>query len=245
MSRSVAARIRALPDGEGWGDHSPVPTPGDPMPTIEVRAVAPDLPVHDLLTHPEGGPGAALRALTALTPGSTFDHVSTATWAFPGQQPPEAAFVSTFGGTTVFLSPVPRLTVPPELTTFSVSYQTVSMAYGVDVSGPLFHRLVALSPGVLDYAEGSPLPFEADFDDVTEKSATFSFDDGGFAAAAAQWMFGCDPLEVIWSEEPRTQDRVQLGVVPLHVFTATTPAPAEAAEDRPRRGGLRGLFRRG
>jgi hypothetical protein len=211
------------------------------MPTIEVLAVAPDLPVDDLLVQPEGGPAAALRALAVVLPGSAFEHVHTGTWAVPGQQPPDALLVSTFGETTMFLgTPVGQLTVPPGTSTFSLSYQTVSMAYGIDVSGPRFHRMIALSPGVLDHAEGAPLPFEAAFSEgMAEANATYSFDDGGFAAAAGEWMFGCQPLD------PRPEDRVHLGGLPLHVFSAApTQVPPEPSDGRHRPSALRGLFRR-
>ena len=125
------------------------------------------------------------------------------------------------------------------MSTFSLGYQSVSMAWGVDVAGPRFQRLIALSPGVLDHAEGAPLPFEAAFDQVTEESATFSFDDNAFAAAAAQWMFGCHPLEL------RPDDRVDLGSRPLHVFAAVPrPAPVAPREERPQGSALRRLFKR-
>lgn len=186
------------------------------MPTIEVLAVSPGLPVDDLFTQPEGGPASAARAVAALLPDSTFAHVHSGSWSVPGEPPPEAVLVSTFGGTTMFLgTPVGLLTIPREMSTFSLSYQTVSMAYGVEVSGPHYHRTIALSPGVLDHAEGAPLPFEAAFSaGLAEANAAYSFDDDGFAAAAAQWMFGCKPLD------PRPEDRVDLGSRPLHAFAA-------------------------
>ena len=211
------------------------------MPTIEVRALSPGLPVDDLVAHSEGGPAAAAAALAILLPDATHDHVFTGTWAAPRHDSFDQVLVSTFGDTTMLLaSPVPRLTAPEGMTTFSLSYQTVSMAHGVDVSGPLFERFIALSPGVLDYAEGPPLPFEAGFPDVEEASATYAFDDGAFAAAAAEWMFGCHPLEL------REGDRVGLGSRAIHTFRSTpaTSDPEPGATPSPR-GGWRRLLRRG
>jgi hypothetical protein len=206
----------------------------------EVLAVSPGLPVDDLLAHPEGGPEAAVQAAGALLPGLQLAHDDTRTWAEPGWWTGDPVLVSTFGGTAIFLHPPSRPTVPPGMSTFSLGYQSVSMAWGVDVTGPRFHRLIALSPGVLDYAEGAPLPFEAAFDNVIEESATYSFDDNGFAAAAAQWMFGCHPLE------PGPDDRVDLRPQALHLFTAVATPPVDApptTQSRP--GALRRLLGRG
>lgn len=212
------------------------------MPTIEVRAVSPALPVDDLLAHPEGGPDAAAAALSRLLPGTSYEHVATGTWAEPHHDSFDAVLVSTFGETTLLLaSPVPRVTVPEGMTTFSLSYQTVSMAYDIDVSGPLFERFVALSPGVLDHAAGSPLPFEERFGrGIDEANATYSFDDDGFARAAGAWMFGCQPLR------PGADDRVDLRARPVHTFEpAAVPAPvADVPGPQPRPGALRRLFGR-
>ena len=211
------------------------------MPTIEVRAVSPGLPVDDLVAHPEGGLSAAAEALATLLPGATHDHVFSGTWAEPHHNSFDQVLVSTYGDTTMLLaSPVPRLTMPAGMTTFSLSYQTVSMAYGVEVSGPLFERFIALSPGALDYAQGPPLPFEAGFPDVEGASATYSFDDGAFAAAAAEWLFGCDPLEL------RQGDRVGLGGRAIHTFRSSPAASdPEPAATPPHRGGWRRFRRRG
>lgn len=210
------------------------------MPTIEVRAVSRGMPVDDLVAHDEGGTAAAAQALATLLPGTTCEHVATGTWATPRHESFHQVLVSTYGDTTMLMaSPVPRVVVPEGMTTFSLSYQTVSMAYGVDVSGPRFERTIALSPGVLDYAEGAPLPFEAAFPRAAEESTTYSFDQGAFAAAAGDWMFGCHPLEL------DSEHRVDLRGQPLHTFTLTAaPAPAPAAQPttKPRRGGLLGLF---
>jgi hypothetical protein len=210
------------------------------VPTIEVRAVSRGMPVDDLVAHSEGGLPAAAEALARLMPGTPYEHVVTSTWAEPHHRSFDDVLVSTFGDTAILLaSPVPRLSVPESMTTFSLSYQTVSMAYGVDVSGPQLERIIALSPGVLDYAQGPPLPFESAFPRATEESATYSFDQDAFAAAAAEWMFGCHPLELDGDH------RVDLGSQPLHTFTAVpSPVPTDQQTGRSRRGGLRGLFRR-
>lgn len=212
------------------------------MASLEILAVSPGLPVDDLLAHDEGGHRQAVRAVSELVPGARFDHVQSDTWAAPGLLSQDVVLVSTFGPTTLFrVAPPTPLTVPAGLTTFRLSFQTVSMAWGVEVSGPRFERVVALSPGALDHAEGAPLPFEAAFPDVTEASATYSFDQDAYAAAAAEWMFGCQPLEL----DP--DHRVDLGSRAIH---ALRPAPARvepgppASAPRPRRGALARLFQR-
>lgn len=206
----------------------------------EILAVSPGLPVEDLLAHPEGGLDAAVQAAGALLPGLQLTHDDTRTWADPGWGPGNPVLVSTFGSTAIFLNPPARPTVPPDMSTFSLGYQSVSMAWGVDVTGPQFHRLISLSPGVLDHAEGAPLPFEAAFDQVIEESATFSFDDDGFAAAAAKWMFGCHPLD------PRPDDVVDLLRQPIHALVAaSTPETVEPPAAPTRLATLRGFFRRG
>jgi hypothetical protein len=214
------------------------------MGSPEILALSPGLPVDDLLAHEEGGPDAASDVLGRLVPGQSFEYVQSDTWAMPGLLLRDVVLLSTFGSTTLFQIPPARRPVAPEgMTTFSLSYQSVSMAWGVDVSGPRLHRLIALSPGSLDYAEGAPLPFEAAFADAPEASASHSFDDGAFVAAAAEWMFGCHPLDL----DP--DHRVDLGMRPIHAFTTVTaPAAGEVAAehsgDAGRRSGLRGLFRR-
>jgi hypothetical protein len=209
--------------------------------SFEVLAVSPGLPVEDLLAHPEGGRDAALRIAGALLPDLRLEHEDTRTWVDPGRWELGSVLVSTFGTTALFLHPQARPTPPTGMSTFSLTYQSVSMAYGIDVSGPRFRRTLALSPGVLDYAEGAPLPFEAAFDNVTEASATYSFDDVAFAAAAAEWMFGCQALDVPWSDGTLPVSRVQLGDMPLHVLTAEAVAPRV---ETPARSAPRGVLSR-
>ena len=215
------------------------------MGSFEVLAVSPGLPVEDLLAHPEGGRDAAQRIAGALLPDLRLEHEDTRTWVNPGRWELGSVLVSTFGSTAPFLHPQARPTPLTGMSTFSLSYQSVSMAYGIDVSGPQFERTVALSPGVLDYAEGAPLPFETEFGNVTEASATYSFDEVAFAAAAAEWMFGCQALDVPWSDGELPASRVQLGNMPLHVFTTETVASrVEPPARSPRRGALSRLLRR-
>ena len=207
------------------------------MSTIEVLAVSPGLPVDDLLAHPEGGPSAAARALDALLPDAAYQHAASGTWADGLERSEDSVLVSTFGPTTMFLRrPVRGLAVPDGMTTFSVSHQTTSMAWGVDVAGPGLERLVALSPGVLDYAEGAPLPFEDAFPVDEEDARHGSFDDTAYAVAAARWMFGCFPLE------PGPLDQVDLGDQPLHRFTLPSGPAGEAAADDARPGVLHRLL---
>jgi hypothetical protein len=205
------------------------------MSTIEVLAVSPGLPVDDLLAHPEGGPQAAAEALSALLPATAFEHADTGTWADPGERADDVVLVSTFGPTTMFLRrPERGLAVPDGMTTFSISCQTVSRAWGVDVAGPVLERLVALSPGAIEYAEGEPLPFEAAF--PVDEAAYF--DDREYAAAAARWMFGCHPLE------PGPLDQVDVGDQPLHAFLLATEPTGAAGPEDDRPGVLQRLFGR-
>ena len=213
------------------------------MGTAEVLAVSPALPVDDLLAHDEGGPQTALTELRRLFPGPAFEYARSDLWAREELLWEDVVLVSTFGPTTLLrIAPAGRPVVPEGMTTFSLSFQSVSMAWGVDVSGPRHERIIALSPGVLDYAEGEPLPFESAFPDVVEQSATYSFDDNAFAAAAAEWMFGCHPLEL------GPDHRVDLASQPIHAFTVLRAADSHArpTDDRaePRCSGLRRLFGR-
>lgn len=209
------------------------------MSTIEVLAVSPGLPVDDLLAHPEGGRRAAAEALGALLPGTAYQHAGTGTWSEAGDRSGEVVLLSTFGPTTMFLRrPVRGLEVPDGMTTFSVSYQTTSMAWGVDVAGPGFERLVALSPGTIDYAEGVPLPFETAFPLDDDGPGRHPFDDHAYAVAAARWMFGCFPLD------PGPLDQVDLGDQPLHVFTLSPEPVEDTLPDAARPGVLQRLFGR-
>lgn len=209
------------------------------MTTIEVLAVSPGLPVDDLLAHPEGGSGAAAEALTSLLPGTAYTHAGSGTWGAPGDHGEEVVLLSTFGPTTMFLSrPVRGLTVPEGMTTYSVSHQTTSMAWGVDVAGPEVERLVALSPGAIDYAEGEPLPFEAAFPIEDDRVEPGSLDVEEYAAAAARWMFGCHPLD------PGELDQVDVGDQPLHAFVLATEPVEQPDPDDQRPGVLQRLFGR-
>lgn len=209
------------------------------MSTIEVLAVSPGLPVDDLLAHPEGGSRAAAEALTRLLPRTAYAHAGSGTWGEPGEHGDDVVLLSTFGPTTMFLRrPERGLAVPEGMTTFSVSHETTSPAWGVDVAGPELERLVALSPGTVDYAEGGPLPFEAAFPIRDDRARPGALDAEEYAAAAARWMFGCHPLE------PGELDQVDVGDQPLHAFAlATVPAEPSGPEDE-RPGVLQRLFGR-
>lgn len=213
------------------------------MGTFNVHGVSPSLPIDDMLTHPEGGADAAVRAAATLLPGAGLTLSHTGTLADPGVLAPGDLALSTHGPTTVILGDARGLEIPMGMTHFEFSYQPVSMAHAIEVTTPAGRRLVAVSPGRLDHQEGDPLPFEERFR-VSEYTpgAEAEFDDDAYAAAAMRWMFGYHPAG------PAPDDRVDPAQAPAHILRVAPgdEATAVSVERRPEpRAGLLGrLLRR-